>query len=125
MKFKFSHFNITVTNLERSINFYKNALELEECRRVDFGDFIMVYLKNEKDSFELELKWNKKIMQKINLGDNFLHIAFFVNDYNTALRKHNDMQCINFVNENKSIYFIKDPDGYNIEILPENFFETH
>ena len=46
IKSKFDHFNINVTNLERSIAFYEKALGLKEHHRKESSDgsFTLVYL---------------------------------------------------------------------------------
>ena len=46
IKSKFDHFNINVTNLERSIAFYEKALGLKEDHRKEAADgsFTLVYL---------------------------------------------------------------------------------
>ena len=46
IKSRFDHFNINVTNLERSITFYEKALGLKEHHRKEASDgsFILVYL---------------------------------------------------------------------------------
>ena len=46
MKFTFAHNNYNVLNLEKSLEFYKEALGLVETRRkvADNGEFILVYL---------------------------------------------------------------------------------
>ncbi len=57
MKFKMIHENYNVTDLERSLAFYDEALGLKEKRRktAEDGSFILVYLGNEESDFELEL----------------------------------------------------------------------
>ena len=121
---KFVHCNLTVTDLEKSITFYRKALNLHEDRRRDFGEFIMVYLREERGEFELELRLNKSDRSKINLGDNPTHIAFTTENYSAALKKHRGMNCVAFVNEELGVYFIKDPDGYLLEIISPKFFNS-
>ena len=41
MKFKFCHNNINVLNLEKSLEFYKKALGLEEVRRHEVLYFLI------------------------------------------------------------------------------------
>ena len=55
MKFKMIHENYNVSDLDRSIKFYNEALDLHEVRRKTTDDFIIVYLSNDVSDFELEL----------------------------------------------------------------------
>ena len=43
MKFRMIHENLNVADLERSIRFYNEALDLHEVRRKTSDDFIIVY----------------------------------------------------------------------------------
>ena len=56
--------------------------------------------------------------QPYNLGECEFHLAFQAEDYEAAHKKHEEMGCICFENEAMGIYFIVDPDGYWLEILP-------
>ena len=56
MKFKMIHENYNVSDLDRSIKFYNEALDLHEVRRKTTDDFIIVYLSNDVSDFELELR---------------------------------------------------------------------
>lgn len=120
MNFTFNHFNFNVCDLNRSIAFYKEALGLEvvkEKKAAD-GSFILVYLGDGKSDFSLELTWLKDHPQKYDLGEEEFHLALTVEDYEASLKKHQDMDCVCFINEAMGIYFINDPDGYWIEIVP-------
>ena len=59
IKSKFDHFNINVTDLERSIAFYEKALGLKEHHRKEASDgsFTLVYLTDNETGFLLELTW--------------------------------------------------------------------
>ena len=85
MKFKMIHENYNVSDLDRSIKFYNEALDHP---------------------------------QPYNLGECEFHLAFQAEDYEAAHKKHEEMGCICFENEAMGIYFIVDPDGYWLEILP-------
>lgn len=120
MQFSFAHYNYNVLNLEKSLAFYKDALGLEEVRRMEAedGSFIIVYLGDGKTNFNLELTWLRDWDRPYNLGDNEVHLAFTVEDFDAAHAKHKEMGCICFENEAMGIYFINDPDGYWLEIVP-------
>lgn len=121
MNFTIVHNNYNVLNLEKSIEFYKNALNLTEQRRVNAkdGSFILVYLGNENSPHQVELTWIKDMNKPYNLGDNEFHLALEVDDFEKAYQLHKQMGCICFENKDMGIYFISDPDGYWIEIIPK------
>ena len=110
--------NYNVPDLDRSIKFYNEALDLHEVRRKTTDNFIIVYLSNEVSNFELELTWLKDHPQPYNLGECEFHLVFQAEDYEAAHKKHEEMGCICFENEEMGIYFIVDPDGYWLEIVP-------
>ena len=121
MNFKFAHNNLNVYDLQRSLNFYKEALGLKEVRRKEKedGSFILVYLGDGQTPHQLELTWLRDMDRPYELGDNEIHLAFTVDDYDAAHAKHAAMDCICFENHSMGIYFISDPDGYWLEIIPE------
>ena len=121
MYFRFAHNNINVCNLDESIAFYEKALGLREIRRKEAADgsFILVYLSDGTSEHQLELTWLRDHTDPYNLGENEIHIAFRTDDMEAAHRLHSEMGCICYENKAMGIYFISDPDGYWIEILPE------
>ncbi len=121
MRFKFAHNNINVLNLEKSLDFYREALGLKEAERYEAenGTFTLVYLGDGTTPHALELTWLKDRLEPYNLGENEFHLAFTVDDFKAAYKHHQQMGCICFENEAMGIYFISDPDGYWLEILPE------
>lgn len=120
MKFTFAHNNLNVLDLEKSLAFYKEALGLVEVRRHEQpdGSFILVYLGDEVTPHQLELTWLRDRTEPYNLGDNEIHLAFRVDDFDAAYEKHKEMGCICYENKAMGIYFISDPDGYWLEIVP-------
>ena len=120
MKFKMIHENYNVYDLDKSMAFYEKALGLTERRRKEAADgsFIIVYVGNVEADFELELTWLRDINRPYNLGDCEFHLAFRTDDFEAAHKLHEEMGCICFENKNMGIYFIKDPDGYWLEIVP-------
>ena len=120
MTFSMAHENYNVANLEASIAFYEKALGLHEVRRKESSDgsFILVYLGDGKTGFELELTWLRDHPQKYNLGECEFHLAFKTDDYEAEHKLHEEMGCICYENPGMGIYFIIDPDGYWLEIVP-------
>ena len=118
MKFQMYHENYNVTDLDKSLAFYEKALGLEEKRRVNGEDLVIAYLGNDESDFELELTWLQDHPQPYDLGECEFHLAFRTDDYEAAHKLHEEMGCICFENPAMGIYFIADPDGYWLEIVP-------
>lgn len=120
MAFTFAHNNINVKNLDESLAFYQEALGLTETRRKEAADgsFTLAFLSDGKTPHLLELTCLRDHPQPYDLGENEIHLALRADDYQAAHAKHQAMGCICFENEGMGIYFIEDPDGYWIEIIP-------
>ncbi len=120
MNFKIDHYNINVTDLKKSLTFYEEALGLKEVRRkqAEDGSFIIVFLGDDNTSQKLELTYLRDKEGKYELGDNESHIAFITDDYEAAYNLHKEMGCVCYENKGMGIYFIEDPDGYWLEIIP-------
>ena len=121
MSFKFVHNNFNVLNLETSLTFYEEALGLTEQRRITApdGSFILVFLGENKTPHQLELTWLRDRTEPYSLGENEFHLAFETDNIEEAMKKHREMDCICYENTKMGIYFICDPDGYWLEILPK------
>ena len=119
MKFKMIHENYNVSNLEKSIAFYEKALGLKEVRRINGDGFILVFMGDGVGEFELELTWVESHPQPYNLGECEFHLAFEPEDYEAAHKLHEEMGCICFENKELGVYFITDPDGYWLEMVPK------
>lgn len=120
MKFKMFHENYNVQDLQKSMDFYQEAFGLTEVRRKEAADssYIIVYLSNEESDFCLELTWLKEKEGPYDLGECEFHLAFETDDYEGAHAKHEAMGCICFENPSMGIYFVEDPDGYWLEVVP-------
>ncbi len=118
MSFKMIHENYNVSDLEKSVKFYGEALDLHEVRRKTGDGFTIVFLSNDKSDFELELTCLDDHPYRYDLGECEFHLAFRAEDYDAAHKKHEEMGCICFENPQMGIYFIEDPDGYWLEIVP-------
>lgn len=121
MTFKAVHVNLNVTDLDKSIAFYEQALGLEVQRRKQApdGSFEIAFIGNALADFQIELTWLAAHPEPYELGDNETHIAFVTDDFDAAHQKHEQMGAICFENPKMGIYFIHDPDDYWIEIIPE------
>ena len=118
--FAFNHFNFNVLDLERSLKFYDRALGLKPVREknAEDGSFKIVSLGDGVTGFQLELTYMTERTEPYDLGEQEYHLAFKTEDMEAAHRLHEEMGCICFENPQMGIYFIEDPDGYWIEIIP-------
>lgn len=120
MQFKMIHNNINVLDLNRSLTFYKDAFGLTEFKRKEKeGEYIIVYLSDNVGPHLLELTWIPNWTRPYHLGDNEFHLAFEVDDYEGAHARHKEMGCVVYENPEMGIYFVEDPDGYWMEVLPQ------
>ncbi|MCL2674873.1 MAG: VOC family protein [Defluviitaleaceae bacterium] len=122
VKSRFDHYNINVYDLKQSLMFYEEALGLREVRRkeAEDGSFILVFLGDGETGFVLELTWLRDWEKPYNLGDNEKHLCVRVaDDYAQVREFHREKGWICYENEKMGLYFIADPDGYWVEILPE------
>ena len=118
---QFNHFNFNVLDLEKSLKFYKDTLNLEPVREKTAADdsFKLVYLGDKTSDFTLELTWLRDRAEPYNLGECEFHLAFVTDNFENLHQKHKDQGVICYENEKMGIYFISDPDGYWIEIVPQ------
>lgn len=116
----FNHFNFNVLDLEKSLKFYEEALNLKPVKEKSAADgsFKLVYLGDGRSDFTLELTYLKDRKEAYDLGECEFHLAFVTDEYEALHEKHSKMGIICFENTEMGIYFISDPDGYWIEIVP-------
>ncbi len=122
------HSMIRVLDEQRSVEFYQQAFDLNIAERLDFESFTLVYLSNAENSFELELTVNKGRNDPYNLGDGYGHFALCVDNLES---EHAKLQALGYqprdiVEFNREgvllakFFFVKDPDGYEIEVLQQH-----
>jgi lactoylglutathione lyase len=121
MSYRMVHTNFNVFDLEKSLSFYREALNLQEVRRITSPDksHSIVFLSDGNSGHQLELTWLRDWSRPYDLGDAEFHLAFTTDDYARSYAKHQEMGCIcQEARVPGGFYFIADPDGYWLEILP-------
>ena len=125
-KYKPVHTCIRVMDLEESIEFYKKALGFKVAKKRDFpeGEFTLVFLKSERGDFEIELTYNYDREEPYTIGNGYSHLAVTVEDIEASHEYHQSLDYevgdIKKISEDSSgLYFITDPDGYDVEIIEE------
>lgn len=121
MKARFIHRCTHVLHKEATIDFYQKALGFHVVREVgpSDGSWTNTFMQNDWAPFQLELTWNRGRTEPYENGGKDTHIAFAVDDYDGYHALHQRMGCIVRENPAMGLYFITDPDGQWIEILPE------
>lgn len=122
---KYIHTMIRVLEEERSVAFYKAALDLDVADRFPFDGFTLIYLRNQENDVEIELTVNHDRTEPYDLGDGYGHIAVTVADLDTAHARMdeagiNPLPIKEFFRDGSLMarfFFIQDPDGYKIEVL--------
>ena len=89
--FSFNHFNFNVLDLQRSMRFYEEALDLHELSRNEQDDFIIVYLGDDSTDFRLELTYLKNRTEAYDLGEQEFHLALRTVDIGAAHDRHEKM----------------------------------
>jgi len=119
MGFTIKHTNINVMDIDKSIKFYEEALGLNVERRFDTPSFTIVFMGDGVSGHQIEITHLNDRIEPYDLSDNEIHIAFSTSDIDAAKKRHAEMGVICFENHDMGIYFISDPDGYWLEIIPE------
>jgi lactoylglutathione lyase len=122
---KYIHTMIRVMDLDKSMKFYRDVMDMKPSHRLDFPDFSLVYLRNEENDAELELTWNKGREEPYTHGTGYGHIAMVVEDLDgkhaVFTRQGHPVQPIKEFKRGEELlarfFFIQDPDGYKIEVL--------
>ena len=122
---KMIHTMIRVLDVDRSIDFYQKAFNLREKRRHEFEGFSLIYLGNDENDFEIELTLNRGTTEPYTHGNGYGHVAVCVDDLDA---EHERLKSLGLEPRDlvafspggdllARFFFIKDPDGYEIEVL--------
>jgi lactoylglutathione lyase len=124
MRKRMLHTCVRVKDLDKSLDFYKDVLGMKEVRRLDYPDykFTLVYLALPGDQVELELTYNYDQEEPYDLGNGYGHIAIGVENLKDTHEEFSqsgqDVTELTELSDGAASYFfIKDPDGYKIEII--------
>jgi lactoylglutathione lyase len=116
---------VRVTDIERSLAFYRDALGLEVLSRRDHeaGRYTLVFLAAPGDpAAQVELTYNwpdaDGKSETYTGGRNFGHLAYAVDDiYATCARLQQHGVTINRPPRDGRMAFVRSPDGISIELL--------
>lgn len=120
MKARFVHRCAHVLDREKTVRFYELGLGFHVVRQIGpaDGSWTNTFMVNDSSPFELELTWNRGRTEPYDNGGKDTHIAFEVDDFAAYHDLHKKMHVIDHENPAMGLYFIADPEGQLIEILP-------
>jgi lactoylglutathione lyase len=127
---RFVHTNVRVRDIEASLRFY-SALGFEPRGRLNFDGAYNVYLGLPGDADTLELTVNDGRDEPYDLGDGYGHVALAVPDLDATVAR----LARDGITPEKPPYhpggrpeiricFVRDPDGYRIELIDGTDFAT-
>ncbi len=122
--FRYLHTMIRVTDLEKSLHFYLEALGFHLIKREDHEKdrFSLIFLAAEGDSPQIELTYNWDT-HHYERGDGYGHVAYAVNsieEVQTRLQKNGYKLSWGpglTPSGQRKMAFVDDPDGYEIELI--------
>jgi len=125
--FRMLHTMIRVKDLDKSLDFYVNNLEMKVLRKSDFpgGKFTLAFVGygDEKENTVIELTHNWDQEEPYDLGNGFGHLALGVQDFYGICEKL-EAKGVKIPRPpgpmkhgTSVIAFIEDPDGYKIELI--------
>jgi len=127
----FVHTCIRVRDIDASLDFYRH-LGFERRGRLNFETAYNIYLGLPDDGDMLELTVNRGRDEPYDLGDGYNHMALTVDDLDvllTALARHGiEPEKAPYApggrDEVGRICFVRDPDGYRIELIDGGRWDT-
>jgi len=121
---EFLHTMVRAKDIEKSLNFYTELLEMKLVKEKQFDDCTLSFLTDKNGIVQIELMYNNEAPENgYELGTGFGHFAFKVesmNDFTIKLQKlgyNYSREPYKLSSKGSTIAFVKDPDGYEIELI--------
>ena len=117
---KYLHTMVRISDVEKSLHFYRDLLGLKEVRRSDNekGRYTLIFLAapgQEETPVELTYNWDPEVYTG---GRNFGHLAYEVDDiYAFCEKMMKGGVTINRPPRDGRMAFVRSPDNISIEIL--------
>ena len=121
---KFLHTMIRVKDIEKSLKFYTEVLNMKFDHKKRLEDCWLYFLTDEENTCQIELTVNDETPEAgYDLGSGFGHFAFSVESLEEFTEKINKLGYsylyppFDLNGKGSKIAFITDPDGYEIELI--------
>lgn len=121
---KFLHTMIRVKDIEKSLTFYTDVLNMKLDHKKRLEDCWLYFLTDEENTCQIELTYNDETPEGgYELGSGFGHFAFSVDSLDEFTDKINKLGYsylyppFDLNGKGSKIAFINDPDGYEIELI--------
>lgn len=121
---KLLHTMIRVKDIEKSLKFYTELLEMQVAREMRLEDCKLFFLSDKHGEVQIELTYNDETPESgYEIGAGFGHFAFSVDSMDDFTSKLHELgyeylyEPFQLPGHRLKIAFIKDPDGYEIELI--------
>lgn len=121
---KFLHTMVRVKDIEKSLAFYTDVLNMKLDHKKRLEDCWLYFLTDEENTCQIELTYNDETPDGgYELGSGFGHFAFSVDSLDEFTEKINKLGYsylyppFDLNGKGSKIAFINDPDGYEIELI--------
>ena len=121
---KFLHSMIRVKDIDASLKFYTEVLDMKLVEKKRLEDCWLYFLSDSDNTCQIELTYNDETPEQgYTLGNGFGHFAFQLNSLDDFTKKINRLnyeylyEPFDLTGKGSKIAFIKDPDGYEIELI--------
>lgn len=121
---KFLHTMIRVKDIEQSLKFYTEVMDMKLVEKRRLEDCWLYFLSDKDNTCQIELTYNDKTPENgYKIGNGFGHFAFSVSSLDEFTHKIHKLgyeflyEPFDLTGKGSKIAFIKDPDGYEIELI--------
>ena len=124
MSYAIAHIGINVLDLDRSVKFYEDVFGMKEVFRMhpkSALDMVLCFLSDRHGGAMITLVWYGERKTPYELGENNVHTALVTDDFEGSYQRHKAMGIVCIEELQKDIYYVKDPDGYEIAVVPAKF----
>ena len=124
---KLLHTMIRVKNIDESLKFYTELLNMKLDKKKELDDCELYFLTDEDGCNQIELTYNHDTPQNgYDIGTGFGHMAFSVKSLDEFTEKLYSLgykylyEPYNLNGISSTIAFVNDPDGYEIELIEKD-----